>query len=358
MQIEEALFQAASYLTDPICLAREAYIEAQVSEVASKIFLYLAAVFYAALAVFTTLPGIALRGAATWIRAQPFSHEAGAGKHLADNQFTLLSWNVCCVGAGYSITDGGVVPWKERIDQIAAKIIEKNGDVNCLYELMDLNAALYLKEKLKEAGYTHFYYNIGPQGFGVSSGMMVVSKFKAAEAQFEAFPKDTLVGRTKFCNKGVFSFDLLSQGRPFARIFSTHLQHSELPEFPTSEEVEAREAQMRIIVDKISRVRDRCLIVTGDLNLDEQEYQAAKWRSSFVRGNPIVGTWGGDAFCANLEGKPVSKALTLDYTLAWQGTVEAVVNSLVETGYSATEYRKDALSDHSGILSVIRLAQN
>lgn len=352
MEIEEALFEIASHLTDPICLARQSYIEAQVSEIASKVFLYLAAVFYAALALFTTLPGIALRGAAAWIQAQPFSHEAGAGKHLADNQFTLLSWNICCVGAGYSITDGGVVPWKERIDQIAAKIIEKNGDVNCLYELMDLNAALYLKQKLKEGGYTHFYYNIGPQAFGVSSGMMVASKFEMAQAEFEAFPKETLVGRTKFCNKGVFSFDLVSQGRPFARIYSTHLQHSELPEFPTSEEVEARAAQMRIIADKISRVRDRCLVLTGDLNLDEQEYASSAWRFHFVRGNPIENTWGGDQFCAELEGKPISKPLTLDYTFLWQGT-GTLANSIVGAGYSAREYRKEALSDHSGIFSEI-----
>ncbi|MBX7066374.1 MAG: endonuclease/exonuclease/phosphatase family protein [Parachlamydiales bacterium] len=356
MEIDETLFEVASYLTDPICLARESYIEAKVSQVSKKIFLYLAVVFFACLALFTTLPGCALRGVATWIRPQPFSIEAGDGKHCSENRFTLLSWNICCIAAGYSITDGGVPPWKERIDQLAQKIIEKNADVNCLYEVFDLKAAFYLKEKLKEGGYTHFAYNIGSQAIGVSSGMMVASKYQIDQPEFDPFPKETLVGRTQFCNKGVFSFDLVSDGRPFARIFSTHLQHSELPEFPTSDEVNARAAQMRIVAEKISKVRDRCLVLTGDLNLDEKEYEASSWRSSFARGNPIRNTWGGDEFCAKLEGKPISKALTLDYTLIWQGTAQGIVNSIVETGYSASDYRKEALSDHSGILSEIQLS--
>lgn len=360
MEIEETFFEVASYLTNPICLARESFIEAQVQtvdRVAKKIFLYLSAVFFSFLALFTTVPGVALRGMASWMQPQPFLVQTSDNKKvLPENRsFTLLSWNVCCVPAGYSITDGGVIPWKERIDAIAKKIIEKNSDVNCLYELFDLDAALYLKEKLKEAGYTHFYYNIGPQGIGVSSGMMVASKYETDSPEFDPFPKSTLVGRTQFCNKGVFSFDLMSNGRSFARIFSTHLQHSELPEFPTSEEVQARASQMQIIVDKISRLRDRCLVLTGDLNLDEQECQNSGWRTSFVRGNPIENTWGGDEFCANLENKPVSRPMTLDYTFFWQDSGAAIVNSALETGYLASVYQKQAMSDHLGILSEIQL---
>ncbi len=353
----EILFDLASDLTDPICHAHASYIQSQVVEqVARKIFFLLSAFFFASLALFTTLPGALLRGAASQMQAHPFLIEK-IGKGFAKaREFTLFSWNVCCVAGGYAITDGGVTPWKERIEQIAQKIIEKKADVNCLYELFDLKAALYLKERLKQAGYTHFVYNVGPQGFGVSSGMMVASKYEIDQIAFDPFPQETLVGRTKWCQKGVLSFDLCGGSQSFARVFSTHLQHSEIPTSPTEEEERARHQQMQIVLEKMEKVRDRCLILTGDLNLEKREYQSSGWQSRFVKDGSLTGkSWGGDAFCAHLVGKPESPPLNLDYTLLWQGTAQKITSTLVETGYLASEYRQEALSDHEGIFSVIHL---
>ncbi len=359
MEIDALLFEAASTLTDPICNAHEAFRRSQVvSEIAKKIFLWLSALVFAFLALFTTLPGIALRGAVSWLKTVPYLSEiAGEGIQLpANRSFSLFSWNVCCVAGGYTITDGGVIPWKERIDAIVKKIIEKEGDVNCLYELFDFHAAQYITEKLKEAGYTQFYYNIGPQGLGVSSGMLVASKYKIERPEFESFPKETLVGRTQFANKGVFSFDLLSNEKTFARIYATHLQHSELPEFPTQEEVQGRKKQMEMLIDRISKIRDRCLVVTGDLNLDDAEYRESQWHYHFLKDEAMKEkTWGGDEYCAKLMEKPVSGPLNLDYTLVWQGTAQRIQSVLVGTGYFAPEFRVDALSDHAGVFSIIQL---
>src|SRR5207302_2011714 len=127
----------------------------------------------------------------------------------------LLSWNICCTGAGFSISDGGVVPWKERIDEIAAKIVQTNADLNCLYETIDVQSAFYLYDKLKGQGYRHFYFNMGPRAIGPASGMFVSSKYQIKNPEFTPFSVDTLVGRTKAISKGVFTFDLHSQGANF-----------------------------------------------------------------------------------------------------------------------------------------------
>ena len=111
-------FLIASYLTDPICKAHEYFrrlhiVEAlnptasKVANFARKMFLWLAVAGFAFLAIFTTLPGLALRGITAYLQNKPFIYEKGLveDKKLgADRTFSLLSWNICCVGAGYAIS--------------------------------------------------------------------------------------------------------------------------------------------------------------------------------------------------------------------------------------------------------------
>lgn len=369
MDPETTLFELASYLTDPVCFARESLIQAsvvdklyaQASKVelfARKVFLWMSALFFAGLALFTTLPGIAIRGCAAWMQTNSYTVEStGLGKELPpDRSFTLFSWNICCVPGGYSITDGGVVPWKERLDAIVDKVLEKDGDVNCFYELADFHAAQCLKEKLKAAGYTHFFYNIGPMSVGVSSGFLIASKYKPENARFDPFPKSTLDGRSQFANKGVFSFDLVSSSTTFSRIYAFHLGHSELPEFPTEEEVRARREQMQFVMNEVPLPRDQSLVFTGDFNMDLPEYTASIWRAPLIRAELLEEpTWGGDAFCAALSEKQASGPLTLDYTAFWEGTAQRIETEIVQTGYFADQYLRGALSDHSGLFSRIQL---
>ena len=363
-------FQAASYLTDPLSKSHEFYrrtfvVEAlhptanAISNLARKISLYIGMVGWAALAVFTTLPGAALRHFGSNLQTQPFTYSQGLskGKVLSlDRSFSLLSWNICGVGGGYSISDGGVLPWSFRIDNITNKIIEKNADVNCLSEVFDIKSALYISEKLKRCGYSHFYFNMGPKAIGVSAGLLVASKYNIKNPEFSPFPQDSLVGRTKKVSKGVFAFDLESQGQNFARIYSTHLQHSEEPQFPTTEEVDDRKKQMQIIVDKANTLRDRCIVVTGDLNLDDNEYNASFWHNRFQKGDGFGAfdkTWGGDEFCSRMVGRRISTPLNLDHTMIVKGTARSISTSLVPTGFNPSTFKAEALSDHAGLLSRI-----
>ncbi len=365
-----AAFQAASYLTEPACKAQEFYRRICVvdalnpkasvlTNLANKVTLCAGMIGWALLSVLA-LPGILLRALGVVLQRSPYIYEQGntLGKVLPlDRTFSLLSWNICGIVGGYSITDGGVLPWSFRIDAIVDKILEKDADVNCLYEVFDVQTATCICEKLKQKGYTHFYYNMGAQHVGFSSGIFVASKYNIKNPEFTLFPQDSLVGRTKFAAKGVFEFDLESQGREFARVFATHFQHSEEPEFPTEEEVKARRAQMQIILDKVARVRDRCIVVAGDLNLDDAEYFSSSWHRRFQRGDAGLTerTWGGDAFCSNLVGRRPSGPLNLDYTLVARGTARAIHTALVRTGFDHTVFKADALSDHAGQLSQIAL---
>lgn len=367
-QIISLFLQVASHLTEPLCKSHEFYrrihvVDAihstayPVTNLARKIALCIGVIGLGLAAVFTTVPGALLRCLA--LHLQPHSYMAlqGASKKLPpEGSFTLLSWNICCIGAGFSISDGGVVPWSDRIDAIIDKIIETDADVNCLYETFDAKATFYLCEKLQQAGYSHIYCNIGAKTIGVSSGILVASKYTLANPEFSPFPLDSLIGWTKKASKGVFSFDVESQGQTFARIYATHLQHSEEPAFPTSEEKEARRKQMQIIADKVSKVRDRCILVTGDLNLDDAEYNASSWKDLFQKGDEFVDkTWAGDAFCAKMAGKRQAGPLNLDHTMLAKDTARSIQTWLIRTGYNPEIFSPHALSDHEGLYTKISL---
>jgi len=367
-----AAFRLASYLTDPVCHCHErfrliAVVEAlnpsagRGSNLARKCRLLAELCGYALLAILVTAPGIGLRYLGSRLQMTPYLHRKyeGPEKRLpSDRVFSLLSWNVCCVGGGYAISDGGVMPWPARIDAIARTIIRQSADVVCLYEVFDSHAAFYLTDALMVAGYVHCYHNIGPRGLGVNSGIMVASKYEIRKPEFTPFPVETLVGRTKSAVKGVFAFDLHSGGEGFARVYATHLQHSEECMYPTREEEEGRAAQMQIIVDRITAGSDTCVVVTGDLNLDDDEYRASPWRHLFEKGDRYQDpfrTWGGDAFCAKLVGKRVSDPLNLDHTMVVTGTGRRLETDLVDAGYDAGRFTGGALSDHGALLSRIFL---
>ena len=371
-RVVQNIFQIASYLTDPVCKIREYYwrlaivdslnpIAYKLSNRIRKLALCIGIFGWVSLAVVTFVPGLGLRTLGIFLQKESFIHlqESKEAQKLPPNRsFSLLSWNVCCVEAGYSISNGGVLPWSFRIDKIIEKIFEKNADVTCLYEVFDPKTAFYISSRLKQYGYGHFYFHMNPKAIGLPSGIFVASKYKTHNPEFFPFPQDSLVGTTKYASKGVFSCTLKSQGEDFARILCTHLQHSEIPQKPTCEEIEARQKQMKIVVDRIDRCRVHCIVVTGDLNLENKEYNKSSWQALFQKGDRFANelkTWDGDTFCAQLVGQQVSAPLNLDHTMILKDTAKTIETNLVETGYEAAIFKEDALSDHKGLFSIITL---
>ncbi|MEK7340524.1 MAG: endonuclease/exonuclease/phosphatase family protein [Candidatus Rhabdochlamydia sp.] len=368
--LKKKTFRFASLLTEPACKAHELFrrlylvdvlnpTASKTSNWARKFFLGMGLVVSSFLSIGTTIPGAALRGITSHLEKEPFIYYQGKlpDEALKDD-FSLLSWNICCVGGGYSISDGGVMPWPFRIDNIIAKINEEDPDILALYEVMDTAAGFHLYEKLQER-YAHFYFNIGPRAIGPSSGIFVASKAEIKNPEFTPFPKQILVGRTKISEKGVFSFDVYVEEKK-VKVYATHLQHSEQPQYPTEEEVEARKKEMDLIIKKAHQETGN-IIVTGDLNLDNAEYAKSSWVETFQdvsfdeNGSR---TWGGDEFCAKMVGKRDSGPLNLDYTLITKKSEINGKTSLVETGYDDTRFTIDALSDHKGLLSRFELNKN
>ncbi|NGX56829.1 MAG: hypothetical protein K1060chlam5_01075 [Candidatus Anoxychlamydiales bacterium] len=364
-------FQIASYLTDPVCISHEYFRRFyiidhhyknsyKITNLLRKIYYFSQLTFHGNVALFTSIPGIFFRYIGSKIQKKPFLYINNNSdyKKLDSNKFTLLSWNICCVGGGYSLSDGGVMPFRDRIDKIVEKILHLNADVNCLYETFDIKSAFYIYNKLKKHGYRDFYFNIGPKSLGVSSGIFVASKYKINNPNFIPFSKKILVGRTKNAKKGIFSFTLSSDKNDFANIFTTHLQHSEECEYPTDEEIEKRKMQMQLLTQKTQELRDRCTVVCGDLNLDDDEYYKSNWNKHFDKGSIFSSgkkSWLGDEFCAKMVKKRVSKPLNLDHTMILKTSAQNLVTTYIDTKYDPKNISTDALSDHMGLFSEITI---
>ncbi len=273
--------------------------------------------------------------------------QRGAGRESrASSRFTLLSWNICCVPAGYTITDGGVVPWPERMAGIIQFITRQNADVVTLFEVFDTHACRQLYQGLRPH-YPHFYTHIGMRAVGAPSGIFVASRKALTDPRFTPFPVDSLVGRTKFASKGIFSVNMGQM-----RLFATHLQHSEIPSQPTRAEKTARAVQMQLIITQM-RYSPRS-ILTGDFNLGGTEYQKSEWRSHFKGEVHFTSpTWGGDQLCARMMEKPVSGACNLDYTVLSRTAQATLITQQKTVGFDSSIYSPSALSDHNGLFSTI-----
>ncbi len=372
--IATAFFLLGSYLTDPICkvheLGRSMQVLRDVHRHASnwKLAIFKAAMiadmlFFAVAAIITAPLGAICRKVGMQLQEKPFLYIRGDAREkvLSDRSFTLYSANICCVAGGYTISDGGVTPWPQRIDRLAQKILEQDADIASLQETFDSKSWMHLVNALKDR-YAHFYVNIGGGALTGSSGLFIASKYEIQNTKFVPFPKNSLIGSTKFCNKGFFTIDACSNGKPFATVISTHAQHSEQPEFPARKEVAGRTIQMQRLADQAkSTPKGRAVIVTGDLNLGECELAHSALGENFTK-TTFSGpqkSYPGDHFCAKLAGggKKASGALNLDHTLLLEQTAESIDSHLVDMHYDPSTYTPAALSDHCGLFSTVMVKQ-
>lgn len=400
--IKSYMLLAASYLTDPVCKIREyswqlaitKEMQPNASETElekTKWLLHLGRIACGGTALVTTVPGVIIRSLSSYLQSEPYIHLKGTEpakvlpKLLQESSISVYSANRANQAAGYVFTDAGVTPWTHRIDAHVAEIKDQNADVVCLSELFDPSASFYLYEELKKLGYTDFYFNMGYKAIAPGSGLFVASKYAIQNPEFTAFPEATLQGRTKWACKGFFRFDIASQNDVIARIYTTHLQHSEEPEFPNrnpkitditqevikkaltedcQDDVIARAAQMHLIVQdmiKNSSSFTKPVVLVGDLNLDPEEKEKSLWNSHFGQGilhYHKKKTWGGDKFCVDLVNgktgkKKVSGPLDLDYALVFKNGAATIETWLVDAKFDGTKFELDAVSDHSALKSVI-----
>ena len=252
------------------------------------------------------------------------------------------------------------------MDANVEKIRKLNPDIVCLYEVADICDADYLSSQLSE--YPFIIPVAGVRSIGTSSMMYIASKYEIVEnsIEFVPFEKGTeLTGRAQFSEKGFLSFDIRSHGEKnaFASVISTHLQHSEISAQPEKSETIARVAQMKKIAKQIQKKVEHGynVIFTGDLNQEEDELNdfLKSHEIEWIRDESVKGktTWGGDKWCADLMNKPSSGSLVLDYTFI-AGKASAISTTIYGTGYSGSEFRPKATSDHDLLFSTISIGQS
>lgn len=364
-------FTAASYLSDPLLTAHRwrwqilithvLYPQATQTELCARKTLYGCAAFLAGMvSIITTPAGILMRYILIALQSKPFLYCKGVAQECTfTDSFSLLSWNFCCVPGGYSITDGGILPWSFRIRRLIDELLKQDADVISLSEIFDIQTAHCLINGLKDT-YAHFYYCIGPKGIGPSSGLFLASKINVKHPAFTLYPKEMLDGRAQYSNKGFLKFEIKSSMYSIPiLVYFTHMGHSEVPDNTTSGEVAARRLEGNLIVADMNEHPDHIRILTGDLNLDEKEFQEQGWSTCFNRGTVCDTsgyTWGGDKYAAeNLTHKNASKPSTLDYTASYGQSGMTIFTKYIETGFDAAQFKLDAFSDHKGLYSRINM---
>ncbi len=354
-------YYLASYATDPICYAKEFWWRAKIvddvypdasniEKCARRVFLGICATGCVVMSPLAIL-GLALRPLAIYLQSQPFRYLHGRGleKPLGD-EFTMHSWNILGVRAENVITDGGASPIQFRIDRIANEILNKNANLNCLYEVFDIQTAKALYRRL-EPYYAHFYFHMGARTIGVPSGMMVISNLKINNPEFHPFSQDMLDDRAQYSGKGIFKMGL---GAGRASVYSTHLQHSEICIEPTDGEKLAKRVEMAMIVNLMERDPADAVILTGDLNSSAQEFRDYEWEADFGAVDNEI-TWDGDAWCAGLTGKQPSPPLKFDYTRVFREKGAVLEREIVPNGFDGTRYKDEALSDHRALFCRIKV---
>jgi endonuclease/exonuclease/phosphatase family metal-dependent hydrolase len=313
---------------------------------------------FAAISLVTGNLSMIFRAAGHYCTKSDFEHLQGTAEKKPapdDGAFTAFAENICFIGGGYPLRKGGVLPWKQRIDELVRRIEENDSDVICLNEVYDANSAYKLYNKLKHR-YAHFYINIGSHYFGSKSGLFVASKYRVLDPNYVPFDPATLV-HYKLINKGFFSFKIAnSESVPFGKIYTSHLQHSEDDTDPSAEEMHGRRLQLDALFADMQRDRDKSYptLLTGDLNIGGKEFEDSILSHHFEKAtsrSPIRGTCRRDLAISRLWGKEAPADLTeevdIDHTLVLKPK-KADVSVTYVPAYRLDEHPLLALSDHHG----------
>ncbi len=365
-RLDAAVLRFASWMTEPACkiselrgrlhLVNEEHTST-LSRLAARVSLVVRILLWVIPALLFSVPAMGLRWAFRCRNEGLWRTGITAEKRWNGEQVKMLTWNVCAPGGQYSITDGGVLPWRERWQKVQQKIAEARAQIVCLSEVFDAAAALQMAEVLSHT-YAHVLIAVGQRAVGVPSGMVLASEGPLEAVAFEAYPKEWLDSRTKNAEKGILSFTVPLNQRKLT-VLTSHLQHSEKPQFPTEAERRCRRLQLARIADLADRAlaRQEAVVLTGDLNLEPQEL-LSEGRDAHLQPEQVSRepTWGGDRWCAATQDKEGSDALILDYTLGWKRSVARIETTLTETNFRGEVFRPQATSDHRGLLSTISVA--
>ncbi|MCB1110858.1 MAG: endonuclease/exonuclease/phosphatase family protein [Chlamydiia bacterium] len=271
---------------------------------------------------------------------------------------TTLNANVLFMPDDYTWFFGGVRRFEERVDEVAAILLQENADVISLQEVHSIDAAYALYERLK-GQYAHFYFNIGPDdltqdldAIQMNSGLFVASRDPIAHPRFIPF---TMEGRQVGINKGFFEGTLMVGGKPFGQLYHTHLNPFETP---VAQRVRKEEAEM--IVASMEHF-PLFSVLLGDLNVNEgsKEWLDSPLSQKFIHNYPP----GEGPTCTDTLGSIVEtpredrkgfepEGHVCDYALLFPKASEVTITSRQVKFYDLEDPER-AASDHQGVFSTI-----
>ena len=281
--------------------------------------------------------------------------------NLTKKSFSILSFNVCFTPDHMPIFFGGMLPWKDRIDNVVKFINNQDADIICLQEVFDHEAHEALYQKLKTK-YNHFYTHIGPWDFdgslsslGFESGLFVASKNPIKNPAFYPFKNDN-----PHINRGIFSFDVTTlDGKAAGSVFTTHLE-------PFESGKALRENELIQIVSLMQAKKNKGslpVVLCGDLNLPPNE--AKKWINSYFEdsidiNNMTVSKSNVTSYDFTTKRLGIQngelKPEYLDYMLLLKNSKNdslKITTSIIET-FNVEQINR-SLSDHSALFSEVTL---
>lgn len=155
---------------------------------------------------------------------------------------------------------------------------EENGpDVICFQEAFHIDGTQLLCDGIKEK-YPHIIHSIAPHGMGLSSGLIIASKYPMREVTFRRFTN--LLGPERLSTRGLLGVSLdLGNGR-YATVYNVHTQA-----LLGKERAEIRLAQLRQVVKWMDE----------DHEADVKAGHAPKKIADFLMGDTnlsLINAWG------------------------------------------------------------------
>ena len=169
----------------------------------------------------------------------------------------VMSWNVF-LRPGI-LSDGQM----DRVSDIGRYIVYHGGDVIVLQEVFHKRARKRLLQKLD--GWYEYHTSVGPKSFfGVSSGVMIFSKYPIIEEKFVSYSKSK--GADGLAKKGVV-LAKIRFGKQDVHIVGTHLQAG-----ASSAEKSVRKSQLTELANAVKLIEDSSIVIfAGDFNISPDE---------------------------------------------------------------------------------------
>ena len=291
------------------------------------------------------------------IRSKPYSELEGLSREKinTDHTYTFLSLNTCMFWGGLPIFFGGVSPARDRMQEMAELIRQKNADFLILQEV-SYDPALALWNNIKDL-YPHGFSRIQPSSwFKIESCLFVASKYRIiGEPQCIPLPINSNITRVLF----YFETD-------FFWVLATYLDPG-----MNEEDIAQRKKQVDVIVNVVAELeKKKPCIILGDFNIrrdgkKDEEYRALIQENfhdyqATIPFSSSTATWT-SLLSQYVWGKkdPMSEDFELlDYVLVNKNSAEQLelkVELVPTFDLSTSQTKEKSLSDHRGYFTQLRI---